>query len=317
MDEKTILMPRKEQMALGMLRLKSIQEESLKAKVTKAIQDAIGGRFNENMEDEVYHNSMFAINKGGLDKLRISPNHFFKLDAKGEGEKKESKAMEFGTLIHKVILEPTRLHQEYISDVMMDKEVREMNKLTKAYKEAKAELEKDGRKLISDDIFMAANLIVDKVYAHPKAKQILNQGKGEKTIFAMDKETEMLCRIKPDYIRPDLGLALDVKTISDISTDGISRSLWDWRYHVQAAFYLRVLSQKYGVEFKRWMWLFIESKAPHSIRLMTPDMGCLDKGETDLAADLGLYASCVREWSWPDFGQDIEDVTLPAWAWGR
>ncbi|BCD61721.1 exodeoxyribonuclease VIII [Nitratiruptor phage NrS-5] len=198
------------------------------------------------MTNEEYR-AVDAISSSDLDYLDTNP-YLFSL---GIRPQKKSKAMEFGTLVHSLTLEPEKFDEEYAVE---DFEGCHLNKNTKAYKEAKAEwLQNVGnRKIVSKDDFEKAKEIADR------ARKLIEpfDGVAEESHFTnWNEHIKVKCR--PDFLTND-GLLIDLKTISNINLNNdylLAKAIKDRKYHRQLGFYKMVLELK-RIEIKEVLIVF-------------------------------------------------------------
>ena len=70
----------------------------------------------------------------------------------------------------------------------------------------------------------------------------------------------MLCKCRPDYllIKNNQAFVIDIKTTTDCSPEKIARSIADWSYHRQAAFYADGIKEITGIQDVHALHFFIE-----------------------------------------------------------
>ena len=225
-----------------------------------------------------------AISSSDLDYIATNP-YLYTLGIRPE---KTSKAMEFGTLVHSLALEPEKFEDEYAVE---DFEGSDLNKNTKAYKEAKAKwLETVGdRKIIAKNDFEKAKKIADR--ARPFIEQFT--GKAEQSYIAeWDNGISVKCR--PDFLSDD-GYLIDVKTISNINLNNdylLARAINDRKYHRQLAFYKMVL-ELCDIEVKECILLFCNTDDlwVRGVMLGTDD---IERGRIEANNILDRYRSILR-----------------------
>jgi len=188
-----------------------------------------------------------AISSSDLDYLDTNP-YLFSLGLKPE---KKSKAMDFGTLVHCLVLEPEKFDKEYAVENF---EGCNLNKNSKAYKEAKAKwLETvNGKVIISQDEYDKASKIAERAR---KILEPLGEGEVEKSHFAnWNENISVKCR--PDFYKD--GILIDLKTIGNINLNNdylLAKAIRERKYHRQLALYKMVLELK-GIEVKEAVLLF-------------------------------------------------------------
>ena len=154
----------------------------------------------------------------------------------------------------------------------------------------------------------------DAVMAHPAAGKLLTgvPGKAELSVYWTDPATGVLCRCRPDWWRED-DLLVDLKTTDDASLEGFARSIANWRYDVQAPFYLDGVKAATGRKPRGFVFIAVEKKPPHAVGVYVLDAESLTLGRAQYVADLQRYAECVKSDSWPGYGDKIQTISVPAW----
>lgn len=271
---------------------------------------------NTRISHEEYHGGP-GISASGLIQISRSPAHYrYWKDHPAE----PTPAMLRGSAIHAAILEPEIFEQEFVA--LDDKNVcakigGAKPRATKAYKEWLAEwqLAHAGAKIIGLEDFDAALRIADKARAHPVIAAMLDNESAvvEGSLFWTDEETGVLLKARPD-LRLLSGRLIDVKTCQDARPDAFARSIYQHGYFLQATTYqeaLRVVCQQPNVPFR---FIAIEAEPPYGIAVYDLDRASLEIGFYEFRRCLELYAWCEANQSWPDYSQEPQPISLPAWA---
>lgn len=144
---------------------------------------------------------------------------------------------------------------------------------------------------------------------------ILN-GCIEHSIIWRDEETGVWLKVRPDAIPAvDMSFA-DLKTIEDITDDGIERAISDHDLHVQGALVGMACRAVLGREMESFSLVFAEKKAPYCVRvreLMPEDLAL---GEQQIRAVLPIFAKSVETgvWHGPGGGQvDAQYAGVTPW----
>lgn len=255
--------------------------------------------FFVDVPNSEYH-SMGGVSKSGLDKIARSPAHY-----KYSKASEPTRAMEIGTAIHAAILEPERFDSEYcITEAKARTE--------KAYKDKKllhgGELtltKQEGKKVTGMREAVESN--------YDAMKHLRDDGKAEVSASCVDPETGVQIRARFDWLT-SFRVAVDVKKTQDIRPHKFSRSVNDYRYHVQDAMYSFIYKQITGEDLKAFYFLAVEEEAPHSTQMFM--LGDLAKeiGAFYFRRDLRNYADCVNcgKWPHPDSGDGV--IELPNWT---
>lgn len=292
-----------------------------------------------------------GISKSGLDLIRKSPLHY--KTAKEAGPRESTAAQMIGTILHDMVLEPTTFWDRYAQPFQVPEgalsTVEDIKERLKALGvDAPSKAKKDdlkallvaadptavllddakaaylasveGKTVISAEDLAKAGAMAEAIQAHPIARKLLapQAGEAELSCYWIDKATDMLCRCRPDFWRHD-GLIVDLKTCADASLEGFQKSLNDWRYYVQAPFYMEGISEAIAQSGstrprpKAFVFVAVEKTAPYAVAVYMPDAETMAIGEREFREDLAAYAACVLPDVWPGYGDKIQPIGLPEW----
>ena len=212
------------------------------------------GKYYLNMPNETYHDHK-SISKSGLDKFDIDPYKFY--NAK---QMKQTRAMQTGSAIHAAVLEPEVFAKEF----MMLPEIKDRRQA-----EYKAAVKSFGE----GNVFTNAECEKIKgmqkaVWAHDEARRLLKaQGYCEISGFARDNETGTICRHRFDKLANIDGewWGVDLKKTQDVREFKFSRTISDYRYHVQDAFYSDQFEWITGEKLAGFKFIAVEEEYPHKV----------------------------------------------------
>lgn len=186
----------------------------------------------------------------------------------------------------------------------------------KLWSEVKAEwLTNNGhRKVLDLETWDQVHAMRDAIMLHPAASALLkSDGVAEASAYWTDEATGELCRFRPDFWRAD-GVIADLKTTDDASPEGFAKSVYNWRYHVQAAYYTdgaQVVTQQ---QPKAFLFIAVEKKPPYAVGVYVLDNTSVEIGRAEYKADLARYAECKRTGQWAGYGDKIQQIELPGYA---
>lgn len=171
-----------------------------------------------------------------------------------------------------------------------------------------------GRIVLTPEQWEQLHAMAAAVHAHPAAGALLTSvpGEAEKSVYWRDSTTGVLCRCRPDWWRDD-NVIVDLKTTEDASPEGFAKSIANWRYDVQAAYYLDGIQQATRKRPKAFVFIAVEKKPPYGVGVYVLDSDSLELGRAQYQHDLRVYAECVRTGEWPGYGDKIQTISLPAW----
>ena len=121
----------------------------------------------------------------------------------------------------------------------------------------------------------------------------------------------ILLRGRLDYLT-DASL-VDVKTTADADTRPFERSIWSYRYYMQAAWYRRLYTALTGTSLP-WHWVILETTPPYlpAVRHATDEY--LTLGELHMDRAIDTYLACRESGIWPGYPDQSQPVDPPAWA---
>lgn len=264
------------------------------------------------MDNAAYH-AHPAVSKSHLDLIARSPLHYWAryLDP-NRVTPEPSPQMRLGTALHTHVLELSRWDEEIAVAPAMDRR-------TKAGKEAWQAFQDDaaGKTVISSDDADQVMAMGRAVMRHPAAAMLLGlPGKAETTHMWTDAATGLECKCRPDWLTDDGSIMVDLKTTKDASPRGFRRSIGDYRYHLQAAWYLHGLEQATGKRPDQFIFICVESTAPYACAVYAADAEMIERGHEQAMRDLAKLAECRAAASWPSYSDQIETISLPGWMTG-
>lgn len=251
-----------------------------------------------DMPNDAYH-AYAGISKSGLDLIARSPAHYAY-----RSPNEPTRAMVIGSATHAAILEPVQFAKQY----MLLKDV--TDRRSSAYKQA---VEQFG----ADNVLTGTE--ADAVIGMQSALQLNTAAKArldapgwcELAVFASDPVTGVLVKCKFDKLTSDL-LSVDLKTTQDLRE--FAKSVANYRYHVQAAFYADVFEWAFGDQLKGFEFLAVEKEAPNASRIFALDTPSIAYGRKLYREALNTYAECLRSDVWPMPAGELEYIALPYWA---
>lgn len=231
-----------------------------------------------------------------------------------------SDAMRLGTAIHTAILEPHHIENRIIVGL-------DVQRRSNADKQAWAEFEAQhkGKIILKQDVYDDVLRIRDRFYKHPEAPYYLTEGRAEQSIFAQEVittadpetgeiiEAPELIKCQPDFMRDAGDYIVDVKSTTDASPEGFGKSISNYRYYVQAAWYRRVLKAQFGGCHRDWVWIAFEPVRPYAIGIYWAEPDPMERAAIAADRDFMKIVQARRTNSYPDYGCTPQSARLPAW----
>ena len=261
------------------------------------------------MDNTDYH-AHPAISKSHLDQVARSPLHYWAryLDP-NRVIPEPTPAMAIGSAVHTHVLELDQWDARYVSAP---------DGIDRRTKAGKAEWEAfttaaTGRTVLPKADADLVMRMAHSVFSHPAAAMLLAlPGKAETTHMWTDESTGLQCKCRPDWLTDDGRLLVDLKTTEDAGR-GFAKSIAQWRYHVQAAWYLDGVEQSTGTRPEQFLFVCVEKKAPYAVAVYAADAEMIAAGAQTAARDLDVLATCKAANAWPGYSDQIEPISLPAW----
>ena len=260
------------------------------------------------MSNKSYHERP-EISKSDLDLLARSPA-LFKM--KDELKKPPSEALILGSAVHKLVLEREDFSKEFCLEPKVDRRTKEGKAIYKNF------LEKLGDRMpISWDSAKTAIKMAAKVVSKKATTELLKDGLAEQSYFSQIEGVAVKCR--PDFYNEKMGIIIDLKTTSDASPTGFTKTIGKLNYHVQAAFYSDIL-RSLGKKVDNFVFIAIETEYPYCMGFYDLDYIAIEKGRETYLKLLERYKFCKKHNKWWGYakrnGNKIEAVqtlSLPTW----
>jgi exodeoxyribonuclease VIII len=254
---------------------------------------------------EAYH-AHPAISKSKLDLIHRSPAHY---KAEVDNPSEPTPAMVWGQMYHSLILTPDVFSQTYaVLEDKIDKRTKEGKQLWEDWQAANAGLIAIDRPTMTE-----LNAMRDALMSHSLASAALTGGLAEQSHFATIDGVE--CKARPDYVTGDM--MTDLKTCVDARADAFSKATWNFRYHVQGAFYPDVYESATGDKIARFLLVAQEKTRPYAVNVFVADETMLDQGRREYLDDLSAYRECLELDVWPAYLEQVQALILPVWAQER
>ncbi|MGT8217975.1 exodeoxyribonuclease VIII [Escherichia coli] len=258
------------------------------------------------ISNENYHAGP-GISKSQLDDIADTPAlYLWRKNAPVDTTK--TKTLDLGTAFHCRVLEPEEFSNRFIV-------APEFNRRTNAGKEEEKaflmEYASTGKTVITAEEGRKIELMYQSVMALPLGQWLVESaGHAESSIYWEDPETGILCRCRPDKIIPEFHWIMDVKTTADIQR--FKTAYYDYRYHVQDAFYSDGYEAQFGVQ-PTFVFLVASTtiecgRYPVEIFMMGEEAKLA--GQQEYHRNLRTLSDCLNTDEWPA----IKTLSLPRWA---
>ena len=192
----------------------------------------------------------------------------------------EINALDFGTLVHCLLLEPHMLEKEFLFIDCIGKDFR--RKEDKQYRAIMSERAfNDNKILIQAHAMDKASKCVEAVKAHKFASRVLFETPGTPEVsgYYQDSTYNLFLRFRPDRLVHDLdgnSAIIDVKTTRNMD-DFNKKANWDFHYDLSACMYLTGHLALTG-EWADFYFVVVESEAPFRAAVYKASEAFLKRG---------------------------------------
>lgn len=216
----------------------------------------------------------------------------------------KSEALEFGSLVHTLTLEPADFYNKYAVKPKIDLRTKEGKEKARHFEE-----NNDRLIIIDADTFNKAKMMADSVWAYPPARDaIYSATEIEMSFFAQDPETKLKIKARPDALRKKGNdvFIYDLKTISPRDTllsmtcEDLLRHIKKCGYHISLAHYEKVFRLHYmqesgaeSFDFRLYI-IFLSSKmnlGRHEVRMIEMGKNIIAEGRDLAARGLSVIAN--------------------------
>lgn len=249
-----------------------------------------------------------GLSQSALKEFARSPAHYRKYLQR---EPKQTPAQRLGELVHRAVFQPAAYESSTLA-------VPKLSRTTRAGKEARAELEAahPGREFVEPEEAQLIAGIVASLSAHPGVASALSSGLAEVSAWGSDAVTGVWCKGRFDWLRLSEGQIFDLKTTDDAAPTAFARAAVNFKYHGQVAHYLE-LGRAVGLTAPTFTWIVVEKSPPYAVALYQLDPTDLRRAADERHALLERFALCSARDDWPAYPDEVQELSLPPYAWTR
>lgn len=233
----------------------------------------------------------------------------------------DSDAIQFGRLVHTVILEPEKLDRYAVLNadvigVRKDGSKSDKPRNTDAWKDAVFAAKRDGLIVIDGQTLAKAQALADAVAAHPEAGRLLAQATEHEVSMFAEHPSGAPVRGRLDLLGP--GSIADIKTCRDGDPKTFDRVMDKLMYHVSAANYLDI-ARANGLDVHEFVLICVETEptlsGKYRVSVMEIHEDAIDKGRELMAQACDRWLALDKRIDLPDYGDHRHIVDLPGWAY--
>lgn len=226
-----------------------------------------------------------------------------------------SPALAFGSLVHTLALEPELAADvvpldEVAIGVKADGTPAQNPLMTAAWKKAVAEVEVDGKQVVSQSDWDRAVAMIDAIHDHPEAGPLLfsDNGVNEESLLWID-DAGVKHKARPDRRIP--GAIIDIKTtVAQPGSHSLGNTVIKYGYELAAAHYLAV-ADGLKLDVDTFIHVWVEKVAPYRVTVTELDDFFLARGRSLRALALERAANAVEPY---EGATERLLLTPPIWA---
>lgn len=255
-----------------------------------------------SISEDVYR-PMSMLNASSIPYLIQSPAHYI---ANLSQPRAQTKEMAFGSAFHCYILEPEMFNNRFV--------VKTIDGRTNKGKQDLLEIEfVQKKKIISEEDFERIKYMDANIKKHSIAPKLLINGKAEQVLMFKLKASNgnmIECKAKLDYMF--LQTIIDLKTTKKADNESFSKSIENYNYHIQGAFYSRGVEVLTG-ERPDFIFIAVESEPPFSVSVIKLSDAHYTVGYSKVYEAVDLYERCMRENTWPSYSEKVYESRMSKW----
>lgn len=278
-----------------------------------------------DIPDSLYHDHIKApdISRGLIvEMLQETPAH---VKALLDGQAKPfTKAMQFGTLLDKALLEPDRF-KAGMSHWIVPEGIKLSTKEGIAWKKDHPGIKDEGGlpylKATNDSPSEASaedmQEMIESIMRHKVARRIIEQSIKQESAFAVDKDTGLMRKARPDMRLVDNHSRLVLVDLKSTFRGGAGRRAWKQHarrmgYLYQDSHYSGVYEDLFG-ETPFFNFLVVERKPPYAVQLF--QIG--DRGKhfaiEECKRAMAEFRKCKETGIWPAYPEIIQTIDFEDW----
>jgi len=210
-------------------------------------------------------------------------------------------AQRFGTLTHTCLLQPdTALF--HVRPEGLDGRT----------KDGKAWLaDHQDREVITHEEAKAVEAMKAAVWEHPTASKLLRNADYERSLFVTD-DKGTLRKLRPDILPNDGDYLPDVKTCESAHPEDFVKSMLNFGYVQQAAYYLDG-TKLAGREYKVFAFIAVEKHPPYAVAVHLIEPAAVKYGRAIYERDLDIWRQCLATNVWPSYPTAPKCIEFPNW----
>jgi len=273
-----------------------------------------------------------AINASSLKLIHKSPLHFWQEYRNPDRIKPEpTPSMQMGTALHSLVLEGT------VNWAVVPAEINRRTKVGRQEYEAWLASLKEGTPILKPDQAAQIQEMAEAILtANTLAKDLIQEAFTEVPLtwdLLWDPHV-IPCKGRIDGFKEgsqdlsDPTYIFDIKTTTDASPEGFARAIYNYSYHIQAAFYVDGVYANRTVDIQvediPFYFIAVETKPPYAVAVHALAIEAIQQGRRTYRKAIQTFIDCVMDENglvgtspksaWPSY-PNSPGLQLPRYAW--
>jgi hypothetical protein len=190
---------------------------------------------------------------------------------------------------------------------------------TKAAREQRDAAHAAGRVPVLAEEYEQVRGMAAALHRHPIAKALFDPDRGdpEQSLFWVDRPTSVWRRARLDWLPHHGGgrfIVPDYKTAPCAAPSAIEKSVHNFGYHQQGAFYLDGVTALGLADDAAFLLVVQEKTPPYLVNVVRLDDVALRIGRDLNREAIDKYAECVADDHWPGYSDEVEYISVPPWV---
>jgi len=242
----------------------------------------------------------YALSSSGARELEASCPAAFWWNSPLNPDQEPARKTEFdiGNATHLLVLQP-----EEFADRVVEVEADDWR--TKAAQEMRDSARADRRIPLLTKQVRAVRAMREAILSHPIAGLAFQGGEAEQTMAWIDQETGVWLRCRPDYRPPHARYLVDIKTTTSAHPRDFEKAVWNFGYHMQAAWYLDAEEAVTGERPSKFYFVAVEKEAPFLVAVHEMDADAIGWGRIQNRSAIRTFAECMTSGQWPGYRDPI------------
>lgn len=255
-----------------------------------------------------------GISRSAIMEFRKSPKHYWHKYINTNYKKEKSKpSMEFGTMAHMFLLEPHDFDNHFAvqqNKLPLLKDVgREAYDLAKQNQSDFIEKSK-GKDIITKDEYEKLVAMKNEIFSDELTRELVEGGQYEKSIYWIDPDTELLCKVRPDIWHENF--IVDYKVTLNASPYSFQRDIYKYGYHLQFAMMHEASKYALNKEINDFIFLPQEKTEPYLTAVYQCEQAMLEYGVKEFKNILWQIKYCIDSNYFPGYKTQL--ISLPTWS---